>query len=436
MEFYSTKNKELSFSFKEAVLSGLAPDGGLFMPKQIPQFDSLFLRQLPQFSFHDIACEVSKLWFGDVLTEQQIKTLVQDAFNFPVPLILQEKGVAFLELFHGPTLAFKDFGARFMARLMSLLTQNNTQKLHILVATSGDTGGAVADGFANVPGIVVTILYPKGKVSPFQEYQIANKAENIRAVSVEGSFDDCQDLVKKAFVDPEIRKNLFITSANSINIARLLPQSFYYIYTYAQLMGQGIRDVSFAIPSGNFGNLGAGLLAKKMGLPIHSLVAGTNINDTIPRFLNTQAWKVNPTQSTLSNAMDVSNPSNWERIWSLFEEDLAELKNTVYAYSFTDEQTLEAMEEMRLEQNYIMCPHTSVAYLAAQKFRQNQPGPYAQIVVSTAHPGKFKDSIPDSYSDLKKRMSLPSHYEGWENSEIKFVSIPNSYDDLKSFMLK
>lgn len=436
MFFYSTRNKNIHISFKEAVLNGLAEDGGLYMPHNIPKLDTLFLRQLPMYSFEEIAFEVSKLWVENEVSEKELKNLVKEAFDFSVPLRLTEKGIGFLELFHGPTLAFKDFGARYMARLMSLFVRNSSGPLHILVATSGDTGGAVADGFANVPGIQVTILYPEGKVSPFQEFQIANPAKNIQAIAVNGTFDHCQELVKKAFLDKEIRNKLFITSANSINIARLLPQTFYFIYAYAQLMGQGIREVSFTVPSGNFGNLGAGLLAKKMGLPIHSLVAGTNKNDTVPRYLNSGKWELFPTQSTLSNAMDVNNPSNWDRILDLFEGDLGKLKENIYGYSFSDEETLNAMEYLKNSSDYSVCPHTAIGWLAANKFREKFPGAYAQIILSTAHPGKFQEMIPDSHASLKNAMVLPASISNWQGEKIQKIKMENSFDQLKMHLLK
>ncbi|RYD76237.1 MAG: threonine synthase, partial [Sphingobacteriales bacterium] len=318
MKLYSTNNKNLRVSFKEAVFNSMPQDKGLYMPVEIPHLDADFIKNIENFSLPEIAYKVASTLLKDEIPADDLKALIDDAINFEAPAVKLDDKTFVLELFHGPSLAFKDFGARFMSRVMSYFLKDGEQLLDVLVATSGDTGGAVALGFLGVPNTRVTILYPEGKVSPIQELQLTTNGQNIRAIEVKGTFDDCQALVKQAFADDELNANFRLTSANSINISRLIPQTFYYFNTYAQLKRQGLNDVIFSVPSGNFGNIGAGLLAYKLGLPVKQFIAATNINDTVPRFLETGVYKTKPSTQTYSNAMDVGAPSNWIRIMDLF----------------------------------------------------------------------------------------------------------------------
>src|ERR1700743_221001 len=339
MKLYSTNNPSTRVSFKEAVFNSMPQDKGLYMPVEIPRLDDKFLNNLDGYSLPEIAFNVAKNLIGDDIPDADLKTIIYDAINFFAPVVKLEENVFVLELWHGPSLAFKDFGARFMSRVMSYFLEKGEKQLDVLVATSGDTGGAVALGFLGVPNTRVTIIYPKGKVSDIQELQLTTNGKNIRAVEIEGTFDDCQALVKQAFTDAELNEKFRLTSANSINIARLIPQTFYYFNAYAQLLRQGVKKVVFSVPSGNFGNIGAGLLAWKMGLPVEHFIAATNVNDTVPEFLKTGVYQPKPSIATLSNAMDVGNPSNWVRIADLFKADAGALNNLVTGYSYNDDET-------------------------------------------------------------------------------------------------
>jgi threonine synthase len=337
-----------------------------------------------------------------------------------------------LELFHGPSYAFKDFGARFMSRIMGYFSKQGDQLLDVLVATSGDTGGAVALGFLGVEGTRVTILYPKGKVSKVQEEQLTTNGQNIRALEVEGTFDDCQALVKRAFGDSELHQRLRLTSANSINIARLIPQTFYYFWAYAQLKAQGVDEVVFAVPSGNFGNIGAGLLAYRMGLPVRHFVAGTNVNDTVPRFLQNGQYEPKPSVQTLANAMDVGNPSNWVRIQDLFHNNLDELRDIISSYTYDDQQTVAAMTELYDKYQYIACPHTAIAYLASQAYKNEKPGEYASVFLSTAHPCKFPDAIS---SEVFEKIELPNGAETLAGKPKLATDLRVDYEAFKEYLL-
>ncbi|QNL51233.1 threonine synthase [Olivibacter sp. SDN3] len=420
MKLYSTNNKDLSVSFREAVFNSLPSDKGLYMPVEIPSLSSDFIAKLDQYSLQEIALEVAKNLIGNPIPAADLNALIAEALNFDAPVVFLDKHTAVLELFHGPSLAFKDFGARFMSRVMAYLSkeEKNHKVLDVLVATSGDTGGAVALGFLGVAGTRVTILYPKGKVSPVQEQQLTSNDQNIRAIAIDGTFDDCQTLVKEAFNDPELASAFRLTSANSINIARLIPQTFYYFHAYAQLLRQGIKNIVFAVPSGNFGNIGAGLVAHKMGLPVKHFLAATNSNDTVPRFLETDSYEPKPSIQTLSNAMDVGNPSNWIRIMDLFEKDSSLLKEKVTAYAFSDEDTRRGIEELYTDYGYIACPHTAIAYLATEAYKEKNPGDYTAVFLATAHPCKFPEVFPpeilaaiDTPEQVKSLASRPSKKE-------------------------
>src|SRR6201995_3883672 len=337
MKFYSTNNTSTRASFKEAVFNSMPQDKGLYMPESIPRLDDKFLNNLDGYSLPEIAFHVAKNLLGDDIPDGDLRTIIHDAINFYAPVVSLEDSVNVLELWHGPSLAFKDFGARFMSRVMSYFLEKGEKQLDVLVATSGDTGGAVALGFLGVPNTRVTILYPKGKVSDIQELQLTTNGQNIRALEINGTFDDCQELVKKAFTDDELNAKFRLTSANSINISRLIPQTFYYFNAYAQLLKQGIDKVVFSVPSGNFGNLGAGLRAWKMGLPVEHFIAATNANDAVPEYLKSGVYQPKPSVATHSNAMDVGNPSNWVRIADMFKANMTELSGLVTGFSYDDE---------------------------------------------------------------------------------------------------
>lgn len=433
MQFYSTNNKDLRVSFQEAVFNSLPQDKGLYMPESIPQLDPYFIKNIQQYSFQEIAFQIANAIIGKDIPADDLKKIINEAINFDAPLVFLNAETAVLELFHGPSYAFKDFGARFMSRVMGYFSNKGDQLLDVLVATSGDTGGAVALGFLGVEGTRVTILYPKGKVSKVQEEQLTTNGQNIRALEVDGTFDDCQALVKQAFNDPELNQKLRLTSANSINIARLIPQTFYYFWAYAQLKSQGLNEVVFTVPSGNFGNIGAGLLAYKMGLPVSHFVAGTNVNDTVPRFLNSGAYEPKASIQTLANAMDVGNPSNWVRIQDLFENNFEELKGMVSSYTYTDEETKVGMDELFNKYKYVACPHTAIAYLASEAYRKEYLGEYASVFLSTAHPCKFPEAID---SDVYKQVKLPVGAENLHGKPKLAEDLEVDYAAFKDYLIR
>jgi threonine synthase len=433
MQLYSTNNKDLRVSFKEAVFNSLPADKGLYMPESIPALRPEFIRNLHIHSLQEIAFKVAKNILNEDIPDQDLKRIIDDAINFGAPVVKLEEQVHVLELFHGPSLAFKDFGARFMSRVMSYFLEAGEKELNVLVATSGDTGGAVALGFLGVPNTRVTILYPKGKVSPIQELQLTTNGQNIRAIEIEGTFDDCQALVKQAFNDPELKEKFRLTSANSINISRLIPQTFYYFNAYAQLQRQGKSEIIFSVPSGNFGNIGAGFLAWKMGLPVKQFIAATNINDTVPAFLRSGVYQAKPSVQTYSNAMDVGDPSNWVRIMDLFQGDSTDLKKLLTAYTFTDEETLNAIEEVYNEQQYTMCPHTAIAWLASKQWLKDHVDESAEIVfLSTAHPCKF----PDIFSEeISSKIDVPSQVQELEGRAKLAVTLGRDFEGFKRLLL-
>jgi threonine synthase len=433
MNFYSTNNKDLKVTFMEAVFNSLPADKGLYMPEIIPQMGADFIKNLHSYTLSEISFKVAKVLLDGAIPDNELQKIVSAAINFDAPMIDIADKISVLELFHGPSLAFKDFGARFMSRVMAYFMQQGEQELNVLVATSGDTGGAVALGFLGVSNTRVTILYPKGKVSPIQELQLTTNGQNIRAIEIDGTFDDCQALVKKAFNDEDLKRRFRLTSANSINISRLIPQTFYYFYAYAQLHRKGIKDVIFSIPSGNFGNIAAGLLAYKMGLPVKQFLAATNINDTVPSFLKTGIYLAKPSVQTWSNAMDVGNPSNWVRIMDLFDSNSEALKNILTAYSFTDQDTLDAIQELYVDHNYIMCPHTAIAYLAVKKWMEDHlSDPSTAVVLSTAHPCKFPDVFP---KDIAQKIDIPAQVRGLEDKIQIRISLGNDFESLKRYLL-
>jgi threonine synthase len=431
MKLYSTNNSSLQVSFQEAVFNSMPQDKGLYMPEEINRLPDSFFEQLPNFTLSQIAFEIARHMLNGAIPDADLQVLIEDAINFDAPAVQLEEDVYVLELFHGPSLAFKDFGARFMSRVMSYFLQEGEKQLDVLVATSGDTGGAVALGFLGVPNTRVTILYPKGKVSDIQEQQLTTNGQNIRALTIDGTFDDCQALVKQAFVDAELNNAFRLTSANSINIARLIPQTFYYFNAYAQLLRAGKSKVAFCVPSGNFGNIGAGLLAWKMGLPVAQFIAATNANDTVPAFLKSGIYEPKASVQTIANAMDVGNPSNWVRIAYLFKDDAAALKQLMTGYTYTDEQTREAIQDVFDQYNYVVCPHTAIAWRALKEW-QKEHTDITGVFLSTAHPCKFPDVFPE---EIAAAIQVPEQVKAMEQKEKQSVSLSNNFEDFKQYLL-
>ena len=430
MRLYSTKNTSKFVSLKEAVFKGLPEDNGLYMPEFIPTLPTSFFQNLKHLSFQDIGFEVCKTLFQGTIPEKDIRDLIEASITFPAPVVSLDEEKKILELFHGPSLAFKDFGARFMAQLMSYFNKEDDRELAILVATSGDTGGAVAAGFHKAPGIKVVILYPSGKVSHLQEKQLTTLGHNISALEVEGTFDDCQALVKQAFLDHELNSKIRLSSANSINIARLIPQSFYYFEAYKQLAGTG-KKVVFCIPSGNFGNLTAGLFAKRMGLDVHQFIAATNANDVIPAYLSSGVYTPRHSVRTLSNAMDVGNPSNFARLMDLFGSTWNGFKDEIKGSAYSDEETKVGMEEVYNKYNYVIDPHGAVGYLALKEYQQENKGTCG-IILETAHPSKFLDDVEDI---LGKKIKVPERLAVLANEEKVATQMPVDFDRFKDWLL-
>lgn len=431
MNFYSTRNRNVVATLKEAILQGLAPDNGLYMPAGLPQLSQEFIESLSQLSFTEIAQHLAQQLLGDDIPQLELKRMVEQAFTFDAPLVTVEPGIYALELFHGPTLAFKDFGARFMSHLLSYFAKELHREIVILAATSGDTGSAVANGFYNAPGIKVIILYPSGKVSALQEKQFTTLGGNITAVEVKGTFDDCQRMVKLAFTDKTLKEHITLSSANSINIARLIPQSFYYFYAYGKVPRK--RHVVFSVPSGNFGNLTAGLMARRMGLPVWHFVAATNANDVVPEYLRTELFEPRPSIQTISNAMDVGNPSNFERLMELCSNSLDRLRGDVRGYGFTDDETRQAIGEVFKSRHYMLDPHGAVGYLGLKKYLAEDRTAGAGIFLETAHPGKFREVVEPV---IGEKIALPGHLEAFIQGKKESVPMGRQYDELKAFLLE
>ena len=396
MLLYNTANRSQTVSFETAVFQGLADQSGLFMPSMFPILPKSFFEEISEMTFPEMAYQVCFDLLAEEIGEKAIREICNEAFDFEVPLVPLGHHTYILELFHGPSLAFKDFGARFMARVMSYFNQYAKKSLHILVATSGDTGGAVAMGFYNVPGIQVTILFPKNRVSKYQEVQLTTLGGNIRAIEVDGSFDDCQALVKQAFQDSEISNKLGLTSANSINIARLIPQSLYYFWAWGQLKTD--EEPLFSVPSGNFGNICAGAFAKQMGLPVGRLIASVNANRVFTDYLDSGEFIPKNSISTLSNAMDVGNPSNFVRIEALLG-DVNGVRDWFSSYSFSDQETQDALLDLWNQFGYASEPHAAVGYLGLEKFRKETGSKKPGIILGTAHPSKFLHVLPQIVQD-------------------------------------
>lgn len=430
MRLYSTKNTSSFVSLGEAIMKGLPDDNGLFMPEHFPKLSDTFINNLKDFSFQEIAFKVSNTLFKGSIPENDLREIIEKSITFPAPIQTLDKQTHILELFHGPSLAFKDFGARFMAQIMSYFNRENDKELVILVATSGDTGGAVASGFYKSPGIKVVILYPKGKVSMLQEKQLTTLGHNISALEVEGTFDDCQVLVKQAFLDKELNSHIRLTSANSINIARLIPQSFYYFEAFKQLNDYS-NPITFVVPSGNYGNITAGLIAQKMGLPIAHFVAASNANDIVPHYLCTGNYNPRPSVKTLSNAMDVGNPSNFARMQDLFGFTWNNMSKNISGYSFNDETTKQGIKEVYEKYNYIIDPHGAVGYLAFKAYQKSHPNAKG-IILETAHPSKFIDSVEEV---IGKKVDIPERLAVLANKDKESVLMNTEFESFKNWLL-
>jgi threonine synthase len=435
MKYYSTRNPSIRVSARDAISSGLADDGGLYMPERIPALSREFLETFTERPFDEIAEEVLAPYFENEIPRQVLGEIVRDAFPFPIPLRPISDRTFVLELFHGPTLAFKDFGARFLSRVLSYFRREETKELWILVATSGDTGSAVANGFYDVPGIRVVVLYPKGKVSPLQEAQMTTLGKNICALEIDGTFDDCQRMVKSAFVDSELKAARTLSSANSINLGRLLPQMLYYFSALAQLP-QPAGDVVCSVPSGNLGNISAGLFAQRMGLPVRHFVAATNRNDALPEFLRSDVYRARPSVSTISNAMDVGDPNNIVRLFDFLGSTAAEMQKALSGYAFDDERTLETMSRVYAESGYILDPHGAVGLLGLEAYRAEQENPAEKfsigIVLETAHPAKFTETVKKA---IGREIEIPQSLQSCIGKEKFARPMAADYSSFKEFLL-
>ncbi len=447
MNYYSTNKKSDPVSLSYAVLKGLAADGGLYMPEYIPVFDPSFFKAFRGMGLQEIGKHVVSAFLSDAVPEDVLSDMVADALDFEIPLVEVEPGIYSLELFHGPTMAFKDVGARFMSRLMAYLHRESMDKgmpsdntggesndpdqrpLKVVVATSGDTGSAVAAGFYNVPGIEVYVLFPRGKVSPLQQKQITTWGGNVHALEVDGTFDDCQRLTKAVLSDKALNEQYLLTSANSINIARLIPQSIYYFHAAARVEDPGLPLV-FSIPSGNFGNLTAGLLAYRMGLPVKQFIAATNSNDVVPQYAASGLYRSRPSIQTISNAMDVGDPSNFARMMEIFNNDHYAFCSAIYTCAFTDQQTLDVIEEVVGRTGYLMDPHGAVAYLGGKMYLSARQHPTNMVFLETAHPAKFAGAIESVVGEVP----LPPQLQVVQDKREQFVSVGNDVEAVKSLL--
>ncbi len=432
MRYRSTSGKAPLTSLRGAVLRGLAPDGGLYMPAEIARHSPQELEEFRGLPFTEVCFRVVRPFAGTELPEDVLWQIVSESINFPVKLVSLSPGLHVLELFHGPTLAFKDFGARFMARLLGYFVRDEQKQLTVLVATSGDTGSAVAHGFLGVPGIRVVILYPSKRISEAQEKQFTTLGENITALEVAGSFDDCQRLVKQAFSDEELNKRAFLTSANSINIGRLLPQMFYHVAAYRQLPVASVPLI-VSVPSGNFGNLTAGIFAKRIGLPVARFIASTNVNDVVPKYLLSGEFQPCPGIATISNAMDVGSPNNFPRLLDLCRNRLEYVQKEIWGHGATDEETLTAMKTVHERYNYIADPHTAVGILGWEAYKREHPEPSQGLVLSTAHPAKFADVVQRAIGSAP---TLPDRLAACLRREKLSLQFSSQYSDLKQFLTK
>jgi len=426
LNYYSTNNREQIASFEGAVFNSLPPDNGLYFPEHIPKV-SYFLGSMASLTKEDIGFEIARHFVDHEIPENILRSIVAETVNFDLPLVAIDEKISAMELFHGPTWAFKDVGARFLSRCMGYFNESREKEVHVLVATSGDTGGAVAAGFYGVEGVKVTILFPKGKVSDVQQQQLTSWGDNIQALEIDGSFDDCQKLVKTAFLDKDLNGKINLSSANSINIARLIPQSFYYFFTFQQL--ENWENVVFSIPSGNYGNLSAGLLAWKMGLPIKRFIAASNANKIVPDYLNTGEYKPKESVQTYANAMDVGAPSNFVRVLEIFRSDHGRMCEMIEGFSLSDEEILATMRQCNDDKNYVLDPHGAIGYEALrQLLKPEEQG----IFFETAHPVKFVDVVEKA---LGRSVDYTDKIEGLMQRSAEFTSLPANFEELKGVLM-
>ncbi|WP_047244839.1 threonine synthase [Maribacter thermophilus] len=429
MNFYSLNKQAPSVSFKNAVINGIAPDKGLYFPERIEPLPKSFFEKIEDLSNYEIAFNAIHQFVSDEIPNDTLRKILANTLDFDFPVVDIEENVATLELFHGPTMAFKDVGARFMAQCLGYFSKDENSEVTVLVATSGDTGGAVANGFLGVNGVKVVILYPSGKVSDIQERQLTTLGQNITALEVDGTFDDCQAMVKNAFLDDDLLKKMKLTSANSINVARWLPQMFYFLFAYKQAKTKG-KEIVFSVPSGNFGNICAGMVAQRLGMPVKHFIAATNVNDTVPEYMTTQQYNPKPSTATISNAMDVGDPSNFIRIRHLFDDDFNKLKSNLSSFSFNDKETKDAILQIYSSNGYCADPHGAVGYLGLKKYQADHPNTYG-IFLETAHPVKFLDIVEET---IDEQLPIPPQIKKVMDKDKKSVNI-KTYSDLKTFLL-
>ncbi len=431
MKYYSTNGKAPLADLRKAVVKGLAEDRGLYMPERIKPLPQAFFDHIDTQSFHDIACTVAEAFFGEDVPAEELREIVCDTLAFDCPVVEVEKNIYALELFHGPTLAFKDVGARFMARLLQhFIRKENSDRVNVLVATSGDTGSAVANGFLGVEGIHVYVLYPKGKVSHIQEAQFTTLGQNITAIEVDGVFDDCQALVKSAFMDAELNAHMRLTSANSINVARFLPQSFYYFNAYARMKERGLADrLVVCVPSGNFGNICSALFGHRMGLPVSRFIAANNANDIFYKYLQTGLYEPKASVQTLANAMDVGDPSNFARIYDLYKGSHADICHDISGATYSDQQIRETMVQCYADNGYVLDPHGACGYRALKEgLREGETG----VFLETAHPAKFKEKVD---SILHTDIDIPERLAAFMKGRKQSVPMSRAFADFKAFLM-
>lgn len=431
MRYYSTNNRSKYVSLHDAVVNGLAEDRGLYMPEKINRLPEEFFKNIDKMSFQEISFEVAKAFFSDDVDEKSLKDIVYDTLSFDCPVKKVCDDIWTLELFHGPTLAFKDVGARFMARLLEyFIRQEAHQTVNVLVATSGDTGSAVANGFLGVDGIHVYVLYPKGKVSKIQECQFTTLGRNITAIEIDGVFDDCQSLVKSAFMDGDLYKHMKLTSANSINVARFLPQAFYYFNAYARMKANGLAEnLVMCVPSGNFGNITAGLFAREMGLPIRRFIAANNANNIFYNYLKTGVYEPKPSVQTIANAMDVGDPSNFARIYDLYNGSHDKISSIISGATYTDDEIKASVKQCFKDNGYILDPHGACGY---QALKDNLKKGETGVFCETAHPAKFKDTIEKI---IDTEIEIPQRLSDFMKGKKQTVELSNKFDDFKTFLL-
>ncbi len=434
MKYYSTNKNTPVVTLKEAVVKGLAADNGLFMPERIEKFEQDFFENIHHLSLQEIAFEVAKKFFGEDVEEASLKEIVYDTLQFDCPVVKVTENIWSLELFHGPTLAFKDVGARFMARLLNYFLAGNDRRVHVLVATSGDTGSAVANGFLGVEGIHVHVLYPKGKVSKIQESQFTTLGQNITALEVDGTFDDCQYLVKTAFLDEDLNKKLLLTSANSINVARFLPQAFYYFNAFARLKEKGVlqnKKLVVSVPSGNFGNLTAGLFAREIGLPVAQFLAANNENDVVFEYLRTGKYNPRPSVETIANAMDVGAPSNFARILDLYNHSHEKISSVIKGFRYSDAQIRETLKNVFEQTGYLCDPHGACGFMALADFLQPEQ---AGVFLETAHPAKFTETVEEVLGN--RNVPLPAKLAEFMKGEKQIISMEKEFYAFKKYLYR